>query len=103
MSERYETIDERLSERVWLWRSVIRDSVFSNKIKDQFLSVIEERFGNSKPVNETMDDRIYFSISRLLIVVDKVVKEEKVSREELMPLFENLRDDMWDFYQEINR
>ena len=89
-------------ERNSLWESIILDSSFSDKIKDEFLAIIRDRFGKGMPVMESRDDWIYFSISQLLVVVDKIAREENISREELMVLFENLRNDIWDFYKEIN-
>ena len=95
--------NEILAEKVKLWESIIRDSNFSDGIKDKFLSVISKRFGKSIPTNESIDDWIYFSISQLLVVVDTVAREEGMARGDLMSLFENLRDDIWQFYKEINK
>ena len=107
MTEKYDKkllgFDEILAERVKLWESIIKDSNFSDGIKDKFLSVVRTRFGKGMPTNELIDDWIYFSISQLLVVIDEVAREEGASRGDLMSLFENLRDDIWLFYKEINK
>ena len=106
MTEQYDkklsSFDEILVERVKLWESIVRESIFSEEVRGRFLNVIQERFGNGKPVNESTDDWIYFSINRLLNIAKDVIKNGLLG-EDVMSLFENLRDDIWQFYKEINK
>lgn len=93
---------EVLAERLKLWESIVQDSIFSDEVKGQFLSVLQKRFGSGKPEHESVGDWIYYSISQLLQVVDKISKKKELSRKDLMSLFENLRDDIWQFYKKVN-
>ena len=100
--EEYISTEQRLRERVGLWESIVNDSNFSDDVKGQFLTVIEERFKNGKPINESSGDWVYYSVNGLLNVAEKNIKDGLAERD-VMSLFTNLRDDIWLFYKEINK
>ena len=95
------SFEENLHGRIKLWESIVNDSNLAEDVKGSFLAVIRGRLAERKLIGESTGDWIYFSISMLLNVVEKA-KNKGLSENDIMPVFVNLRDDIWDFYKEIN-
>ena len=96
------SFDEILSERIKLWESIVNDSNIPEDVKNNFLDVIRERLAKKRLPGESISDWIYYSINMLLIVAENA-KKKGLSENDIMPVFTNLRDDIWQFYKEINK
>src|SRR3989344_2675335 len=94
--EQFITLDQRLNERIKLWESVVKDSVIPEEVKGKFLDVVRGRIAKGKLNQESIEDWIYYSINMLLNVAEHA-KKEGVSERDGMSIFENLRDDIWQF------
>lgn len=91
-----ENFMQSVGSRFPLWEEVVRNSNLSQEGKEEVIQVLVKFRDDALISWERLDDAFYNTINRLLIITDK-----ETDQKEAKAVFENIRDDIWDFFREL--
>lgn len=95
-----EKFDQMIGNKKSLWLILINESNLKEGGQESFRAIIED-FAQPKSYQkfqDGIDDAFYSAVSRLVGATEKISRETEANA-----LFENLKADIWDFFNQIKK
>ena len=89
---------QRIDEKLDLWISIVNDSMVENQTKERIREILLNFKNNGLKNSSNLDNAFYDTISSILTITKK-----EPNKSEAAALFENIRDDIWLFFDELRK
>lgn len=86
-----------VTERIALWNSIVDEADIDQETKDD-LKQIFINFENWEKKYNSLGDLIHYSLHQILSATEKDSHKDNAKN-----LFEDLRNDVWDVFRELNK